>query len=231
MLKYRLPSWTRVHSVPFVAAWRGVDGGLHGRDGAVHVAVQLAGVRHAGVRGLVGSQVDHLLERGDGVVVAAELGVGVAEDAVAGGLVLVGRDRALAPVDRVLELVAGQRQRAEADQRVGVVGRLGERLVEDAVGAGVVARIARFASALQVGQAELRGARWSAGTWRRWSCRALIWRSVAETPPATTSALGAAAAGRSASPSARASSWPETRPGRPQPRQRPESAGATGASR
>ena len=36
--------------------------------------------------------------------------------------------------------------------------RLGDGLIEDAVGAGVVARVAGFARSLEIGQAELRGA-------------------------------------------------------------------------
>jgi hypothetical protein len=133
---------------------RGVDRRLHDGDGAGQIAVQLAGVGHPGVAGLIGPQVDHLLECRDRLVVAAELRVCVAEDTVARRLVLVAGDGPLAPVHGVLKLVAGQGERAQADQRVGVFGRQGQRLLQDALGARVVRRVTRFASALQVGQAE-----------------------------------------------------------------------------
>ena len=63
-------------------AGRGVDGELHRLDRAGGVAAQLAAVRDAGVGREVGPEPVHRVERVEGLVVAAELDEGVADDAV-----------------------------------------------------------------------------------------------------------------------------------------------------
>ncbi len=98
------------------------------------------------------------MEGGGRVFVATQLGVGVAEHAVRGGLVIIRGDRALAPRYGVLELVPGEGQGAQPDQRVGVFGGFCQGLIKDAVGAGVVTRVAGFARSLEICQAKLGGA-------------------------------------------------------------------------
>ena len=67
----------------------GLQRELHRLDGAFGVAVELAGVGHAGERGEVGPAVDHLLVGVDRLVVHAQLDLGVANDAVVAGALRV----------------------------------------------------------------------------------------------------------------------------------------------
>src|SRR5205823_13010589 len=83
---------------------------------------------------------------------------GVANHREAGGRVRVAGDGLLAPGQGVLELVSGEGQAAQPDQRVGVRRRLQQGLVQDAISTAEEARIAGLAGALEVGQAELGGA-------------------------------------------------------------------------
>ena len=123
---------------------------LHGLQSALTVTHQLADVGDAGVGTEVGPEIDHRLDRLDGIVVAAELDLRVADDAVDGGVVGIDGAGLLAPIEGGGELMPSQRQGAQPDDCVDVVGVTIEGLLEESFGFGVVAGITGFAHLLQV---------------------------------------------------------------------------------
>ncbi len=99
------------------------DGGLgHGRHRARDVAVQLAEVRRPGQAGQRRPAVEHLLEGGGGVVVAAELDVGVDDDAERLGGGRVERMGPPAELECGGEVVAAEGQQAQAGEGGRAVG-------------------------------------------------------------------------------------------------------------
>ena len=99
------------------------DGRLgHGRDRAGHVAVQLAQVRRPGQAGQRGPAVEHLLEGLGGLVVAAELDLGVDDDAQRlrrGGVELMGPPAELQGGGEVVAAEGQQPQAGEGGRPVG----------------------------------------------------------------------------------------------------------------
>ena len=106
----------------------GRDGARHRVGGPGEVAVQLAEVRHAGVRRQRGLAVDQLLERPLGLVVAAELDERVDQDRERGDRVRRERAGAFGELQRAGEVVAagGERGRgrpARPDRRARAPAR------------------------------------------------------------------------------------------------------------
>ena len=100
---------------------RRVESESHRVDRSFTVSDELARIRDARVRGEARSQCDHPLKRGEGVVIMAELDKGVADDAVrtrrAGQKLLC----ATAVPQRRAKVVLDERERAEPENRIGVV--------------------------------------------------------------------------------------------------------------
>ena len=84
------------------------------------IAVQLAGIRDARIGAEVGAEVDHALERIDGLLVLPQLDLRVADDPVGIGFLRAERLGLLAPFERGAELVARHLERAHAGHGVEV---------------------------------------------------------------------------------------------------------------
>jgi hypothetical protein len=127
----------------------GGQGELHRRDGPVDVPVQLAQVRDAAVGREIGTGIDHLLDRVDGFVIAPELDLRVTDHAVRDHDLRRDLADALAELESIGELVAGQGERAEPDEGGRVVRVDGERAVEGRLGARIVRWIPGHAHLLE----------------------------------------------------------------------------------
>ena len=118
--------------------------------------MELAEVRHAGVRRQRGLAVDELLERALGLAVAAQLDERVDQDRVRGDRVGLERAGPLGEPQRAAEVVPSGGERGGRDQLGRVLGAARERTAQHAVGAHVEAGVAGLARLLQVRAGELR---------------------------------------------------------------------------
>ena len=124
---------------------------------ARQVALQLQGVRLARVGDERRPLLAQLVDGPEGLRVLAELDLRVADDGLRSRREAAGEaDRLLAELQRLREVVARQGERAEPDDGVeaGRLQRAGA--AQQLVGAGVVARVARLAGPLQVGEPQPR---------------------------------------------------------------------------
>ena len=94
---------------------------LHGGESPTQVTDEFPGVGDTSVRGKARTERDHPIERGERLVVAAELDEGVPGDAVWPIRARQQSFRTAAVPQRCAELVAYQRERAETEHRVRIV--------------------------------------------------------------------------------------------------------------
>ena len=132
----------------------GIDGQCHRLEGAVRLAEELQGVRHAGVRRDPGLQLCEPIERLECFPVPAELDECVTRRAVDDGGVRSESLSASGERKSLAEVVPRVRERGEADQCLNLRGILIERLLESGLRAGVSRGLARPASGVQLPQAE-----------------------------------------------------------------------------
>ena len=137
-------------------AGAGRDGEPHRVRGAREVAVQLAQVGDPRVGGQPGPPVGEALQRALGGAVPAELDERVDEQRV--GLERAGGEgpRAAGQAQRPAEVMARRGQRAELDDRAGVVRVARQRAAQQRLGAGLVGEVAGLARLLQVRGGERR---------------------------------------------------------------------------
>jgi len=139
---------------PFGARRAGLDRTTHGVDRAVKVAVELAEVGHARVRGEIRAEIDHPLCRIRRLAVAAELDIRVHEDAVDSGPSGRRGLRDETPMQGGGEIVARERQTARHDGDVGVERRELAGSLEQRGCLRVQRRVVRLAHAHEIRRGE-----------------------------------------------------------------------------
>ena len=139
-------------------ARRRIERETHGGDRSFTIAVELARVRDARIRGEARTERDHALEGGEGRVVPAELDEGVADDAVRTRRAREQPLGAAAVLERRAELVPDERERAEPENRVGILAPNAKRPAQRRLGAREVRGIGGLAPAQLIREPELRRA-------------------------------------------------------------------------
>lgn len=135
------------------------DGQCHCLQRATKVAVQLAVVGDACVGGEVGTHVDHLLQRSACRLITAELDLRVDEHRVGAGELRRDAVRRKSDAQCGAEVVARERQGAEADRCVDVACVARQYATKQGFGACVVRGIGRLARLLQLAVGALRQSR------------------------------------------------------------------------
>ena len=133
-----------------------IESETHRGDRSFTIADELARVRDPRVRGEARTERDHALEGGKGIVVAAELDEGVADDAVRtrrAGQQPLG---AAAVLQRRAKLVLDERERAEPENRVGIVDAEANGPPQRGFGARKVRGIGGLPPAQLICESELR---------------------------------------------------------------------------
>ena len=122
--------------------------------GCVERSEQLARVGDAGIRRDARLQARHRVERGEGLLVAPQLELRIADDAVVACRGRRDLQRTPAELERQRKAVPGERERRKAARRVEVVRRELDSTREHPVRLDVVRRVAGLARPLLVGEAE-----------------------------------------------------------------------------
>ena len=133
-----------------------IESETHGGDRSFTIADELACVRDPRIRGEARTERDHALEGGKRSVVPAELDEGVADDAVRtrrAGQQPLG---AAAVLQRRAELVLDERERAEPENRVGILDAESNRPAQSRLGARKVRGIGGLPPAQLIREPELR---------------------------------------------------------------------------
>ena len=128
----------------------------HGGDGAGTIAEQLSRVRHACVRRQARLEPRQLVEGRESLAVAAELDERVADGAERPGLSGRQGSSTAREDERLVELVARERERGETRERNGVLFVELERPAKHRFRSRVVGGVAGLACALLVGEPEQR---------------------------------------------------------------------------